>query len=424
MNFTRNITIFLILITSIFIFFTLEVYASSSFAWFETQITPESGEVKIKNLQNLFNDLWLYKWEIDWNYESIKNTLIEYQINNWLIISSTDWWAWYFWEKTMLSLDKNYGSKFYELAEKYLKSEEVKLWAKTFIVTAYYSPIPGQNKYSYDSYKKRSRTYEEEINLQWDWKNTASWLWVFSWLIAAPKNYEFWTKIKLDWIWIWNVQDRWWAIVNSWERWHEYDRIDLWMWYGDDWLDRAIKWWKREVKWEIVSNDALVTIEFDESPISKYNDLTIDAEKPIKEDVEKLQNLFTEIWLYNWDVDWNFENIKNVLVKFQIENWIIESSTSDDAWYFWKKTVIVLREKYWWEIFKKIDNIVAISLEKKLQLQKIRGLLLDFINKKTNWDQEKTEKFKLNLKRSIEVYITKSRDKIKKQQLLYLNSIF
>jgi hypothetical protein len=422
MNFKRNIKIFLIYIISIFIF-QLDVYASSSFDWYELQITPTSSEIKIEKLQKLFNDLWLYNWEIDWKYVSIEWNLINYQINKWLITNNNDWWAWYFWEKTMILLEEDYGDMFHELAKKYLKKDIPELWKRTFIVTAYYSPLPNQNVYSYDVYKKRNRTYEEEVKLQWEWKITASWLWVFSWLIAAPDNYSFWTKIKLDWIWVWNVQDRWWAIVNSWERWHEYDRIDVWMWYWEEWLQRAIKLWKREVNWEIVWDETLVSIEFDESPVSKYNDLTLDAENPIKEDVEKLQNLFTDVWLYDWEVDWNFENIKDILIEFQIENWIIESSISHEAWYFWKKTIAVLRERYWWEIFKKIEYNVAISLEKKQELTKIRDLLLDFINKKSNWNIKKAEKYKLNLKTSLDMYVIKVNDKIKKQQLLYLNSI-
>ncbi|MFC1797819.1 hypothetical protein ACFLY2_01240 [Patescibacteria group bacterium] len=35
-----------------------------------------------------------------------------------------------------------------------------------FVVTAYYSPLPDQEHYSYSVYTKRERTYEEEKRLQ------------------------------------------------------------------------------------------------------------------------------------------------------------------------------------------------------------------------------------------------------------------
>jgi hypothetical protein len=38
-----------------------------------------------------------------------------------------------------------------------------------------------------------------------------------------------------------------------------------------------------------------VNIEFDESPISKYLNLKVDAENPTEESVRRLQSLFTEI---------------------------------------------------------------------------------------------------------------------------------
>jgi hypothetical protein len=35
-----------------------------------------------------------------------------------------------------------------------------------FVVTAYYSPLPDQEHYSYNVYTKKERTYEEEKRLQ------------------------------------------------------------------------------------------------------------------------------------------------------------------------------------------------------------------------------------------------------------------
>lgn len=112
-----------------------------------------------------------------------------------------------------------------------------------FIVTAYYSPLPNQNYYL-------KGNYEDELKLNWMWIAWASWVWVYEWMLAAPKNYAFWTKIYLEWLWIWSVEDRGGAIVNSWVRWYEHDRIDVWMWYWEEWLRRALYWWKRKVAWK------------------------------------------------------------------------------------------------------------------------------------------------------------------------------
>ncbi len=116
---------------------------------------------------------------------------------------------------------------------------------KSFIVTAYYSPLPNQEYYL-------TWNYEEEIALNWWWIRWASWKEVFEWMLAAPKNYDFWTKIYLEWIWTWVVEDRGWAIVEAWERGYTEDRIDVWMWHWDEWLKKALSWWKRKVKWLII----------------------------------------------------------------------------------------------------------------------------------------------------------------------------
>ena len=109
-----------------------------------------------------------------------------------------------------------------------------------FVVTAYYSPLPDQEFYL-------TGNYNSEKRLNWEGISWASGKWVFSWMLAAPKNYKFWTKIFLEWLWVWEVSDRWWAIVNAWNRWYKSDRIDVWVWYGDEWLRRALYWGKRKI---------------------------------------------------------------------------------------------------------------------------------------------------------------------------------
>jgi len=417
MNLIKYIIIlYIILIT----FWTLEfeAFASSSF-WVNDlnfQLTPESKWDKVKKLQNIFTHFWIYNWNIDWNYKSIEKSLIDYQINSWLFTNPWDWWVWHYWKKTKNQLLLDFGNKLNLDESNYKLQDNFNTQEKYFIVTAYYSPIPGQKKYL-------KWSYEADIRLNWWWKITASWTWVFPWLLAWPRNYLFWTKIKLDWIWIWSIQDRWWAIVNAWVRWHEHDRIDVWMWYWDDWLQRALNWWKRKVKWQIIPNNSIVSVEFDISPISEYNKLTVNAEKPKKENVIKLQNLMTDIWLYNWKIDWKYNNIKNTLIKFQVDNNIIKSKKSYEAWYFWEKTLAVLRKKYWWWIFKVPKNIVYLSLQKKQKLQLTKSKLLNYIQKKSKWNKQIENKYKLLLKNNIEIYIKKISSKEKQEELKYLKNI-
>lgn len=411
--------ILLLVCTYIFWFFEFEAFALSSISLkdIETQITPESSSEKISKLQNLFFWLWLYNWEIDWVYKSIEKTLIDYQIKSWLISDPLDWWAWYFGKKTINQLIIDYWENFEKLAYEHLQLQKPKLWERIFIITAYYSPIEWQNKYLRWS-------FEADSKLNGWWKTTASWKWVFSWLLAAPKNYDFWTKIELEWIWVWSVEDRWWAIVNAWDYWHNYDRIDIWMWYWDDWLNRAIKWWKREVKWKILENNIDVSVEFDISPIEKYSDLVIDADNPEIENVVKLQELMTEIWLYNWEKNWNFDSIKDELISFQVENNIIDSINSSEAWFFWEKTITVMRKNYWWWwIFKTPQENVYLTLKKKQELEKIKFLLLEYIEKRSKWNIILENKYKLSLKNNIDKYITKISSKKTQQELLFLKDI-
>ena len=413
--------IFILIISFLNIFFTgLEVNASSSFSDLETKITFESNTTKIKKMQLALTDFWLYSWPIDWNYSSVKNSLLSYQKKTWLIKNNWDYWAGYFWVQTLKSLKEDFPNKFDEITKKYLQIEKPKTNIRYFYVTAYYSPLPWQKRYTTGS-------YAWDVKLNWNWKKTASGKKVFEWILAAPRNYKFWTKIEFEWLWVWVVEDRWWAIVNKWERWHDFDRIDIWMWYWDEWLERALKWWKRKVKWKIVPNTRPISIKFWRSVVSKYKWLKVDAENPKKENVLKLQKLFKEVWLYDWDINWIYNDIKKVLVNFQLKNKIILSEKSSHAWYFWPKTFAALRKKFWWDVFRKLNNKldedVALSKEIRTKLNNIHSKINRIIEKKYWKNTLRATIYRNRLRLVLETHAKKVNNKLKRKQLIYLKSL-
>ncbi len=387
----------------------------------ESQITPESSSEKIKKLQTLFKELKLYEGQIDWVYSSIEDSLISYQIKAWIVSHREDWWAGYFWRKTINALKQDYADEFEKSAKTHLKMVIPDVWKREFIVTAYYSPLPWQYRYI-------TWSYRGDIKLNWWWKVTASGKWVFPWLLAAPRNYPFWTRIYLEWIWVWSVEDRWWAIVNAWERWHESDRIDVWMGYWDEWLSRALKWWKRTVSWEILEYSEEVSMEFEKSPFYKTWEFKASPYSS-RNEIINLQTLFSQLELYSWEIDWNYESIKPNLIQFQIDNWIIASRNAEDAWWFWPKTVSFIREKYTkWIFVEKIRewNILEtfwLSLKDREKVEKLKDKLEKSLWEMASWDQEKLLKYKERIKIKLDRVIDKQEKGKNRDRLKYLNKI-
>lgn len=224
-----------------------------------------------------------------------------------------------------------------------------------FVVTAYYSPLPNQEHYL-------RWNYQDEIILNGNWIRWASWKDVFPWMFAWPKSYNFWTKIYLEWIWVWEIADRWWAIVSTstWEtRWYQYDRIDMWMWFWEEWLKRALAWWKRTVKWKILTDsNTAISLNLANFPSPDYVVRNL-VNKPYLEkntnpklaifdkyiwpesneaSIIELEKIFAEMWLYNWNIDWKYGSIKDSLINYQIKLWVIDLKNDNWAWYFWPKT--------------------------------------------------------------------------------------
>ncbi len=114
-------------------------------------------------------------------------------------------------------------------------------YTQTFIITAYYSPLLGQENYVTGS-------YEGDIYLNGNGTNGADGTPVFPGMVAAPKTYPFGLKIYIPGVGTTSVHDRGGAIVTAGNRGNSYDRLDIWMGHGDEGLRAALGWGKRTVE--------------------------------------------------------------------------------------------------------------------------------------------------------------------------------
>lgn len=250
-----------------------------------------------------------------------------------------------------------------------------------FVATAYYSPLPDQSRYT-------TGTYAWDIRLNGSWVITASGKWVFQWLLAGPKNYPFGTKIYFEWYGIWEIADRWGAIVNAWERGHSYDRIDIWMGYWDEWLERALKWWTRTIKWKIVVPSSQVSLKLWESPLWYFDTLRVHPNSWATE-VKQLQEIFTKADLYEGEIDGDYQSIRNELIEFQFKNTIISGYADEAAWYFGPKTIAVLRKKYSWDTPILVSEpIEAFAQYNHKHASKIYKTILEYWDLQVNPDSD------------------------------------
>ncbi len=249
-----------------------------------------------------------------------------------------------------------------------------------FIVTAYYSPLPDQKYYI-------TWNYESEKRLNGNGIAWASGKPVFSGMLAAPRKYWFGTKIQLDWLWIGAVEDRGWAIVPAWERWYGHDRIDVWVWYGDEWLRRAMYWGKRKIEWKVVSNVSATTLDYNSIPAPSWavpkttllywNKVQVFQEANTSTPealgifdlslwkwsdatyVTQLQDILRELWYYAEEISTGEYDTHTIdaVYNFQINNEIVTNESTPGAGSYGPKT----REK--------LSEIYDLFLQEKQELQ-------------------------------------------------------
>lgn len=200
---------------------------------------------------------------------------------------------------------------------------------RTFVVTAYYSPVSGQTFY----YKS---DYIQEKILNWEGIAGAWWKKVFNGMLAWPKTYEFGSVIYFPWFGIWQIEDRGWAIVHSGERWHNGDRIDIWMWRWEEWLVRALTFGKQTLSWYFCSVEKIkwknfkIWFDFDKIPLyTNFFDIALWVVKlwPERNDiwVSTLQKYLIKFWyLKEWKQTWFYgAETKDALCRYQVAKWIL-----------------------------------------------------------------------------------------------------
>ena len=244
-------------------------------------------------------------------------------------------------------------------------------WCKKHIfkVSAYYSAVYGQRFY-------HRWNFFSEIKLNGRWYKGASWKRVFNGMIAAWKKYKFWTKIYFPWLWVGQVEDRGSAIVNKWQRWEKYDRIDIWVGKWEKWLMRAMSFWKQIRIWYIcpATKKLKVWFHFNRFFIIKnffHRTLFSIWLNPWRKWpwVRALQDYLRKFGYLKHSSTGYFGRLtKKALIKFQKDHNIKTKYYG----YFWPKTRHIMKELVFGKNDKKnIFNKVKNEIKKKIERKKV-----------------------------------------------------
>ncbi|MBN1494713.1 peptidoglycan-binding protein [Candidatus Peregrinibacteria bacterium] len=217
-------------------------------------------------------------------------------------------------------------------------------YQQTFTISAYYSPLPGQTRYVTGS-------YEGDIRLNGNGVHSADGTQVYPGMIAAPSSYAFGTKMNIPGIGIVAVHDRGGAIVHAGQRGHAYDRLDVWMGYGDQGLSRALTWGKRTVNVTVYGIDPnikenvylegfSIAEKFVQNIIVKQKVFTQDLWYGVSGDrVGTLQDYLRELGYYQGKSDKYFgDEVYKALLAFQIDQGIVDSEQEFGAGFFGPQT--------------------------------------------------------------------------------------
>lgn len=215
---------------------------------------------------------------------------------------------------------------------------------QNFVISAYYSPVPGQARYA-------TGTYTGDIRLNGNGVHTADGTSVASMgggFVAAPPNFPFGTKMEIDGLGVFLVKDRGGAIKGN--------RLDVWMGYGDEGLMEALRWGKRTVSVKVYADGSDIKVQniikstFGElpsyqkvevaDPMEFSRELELDDEG---EDVARLQQFLKDELFFFGEVNGRFDqDTKSALEAFQKDTGLIDMPNFDEKGKFGDLTIAKL----------------------------------------------------------------------------------
>jgi len=249
-------------------------------------------------------------------------------------------------------------------------------YTQDFVISAYYSPIPGQARYATGS-------YSGDIRLNGNGVHTADGTAVANMtggFVAAPPTFPFGTKMDIVGLGMFTVHDRGGAIKGS--------RLDVWMGYGDEGLNSALIWGKRTVSVTVYMDSP--DIEDNNSIVSNYQDLpeyqkvTVDSplefdrelEKEDKgTDVARLQQFLKDKGYYRGKIDGVFSQLtEKSLIDFQKDVGILEDGSLLREGRFGSQTRLALQEAVLRGRDEYLENIPTRNLGRGAKGDEVRKL--------------------------------------------------
>lgn len=203
---------------------------------------------------------------------------------------------------------------------------EVEPFTQTFLISAYYSPLPEQSFYYRGS-------FEADKRLNGNGTHGADGTPVYPGMIAAPKTYAFGTKIKIPGFGVGVVHDRGGAIVVAGERNHKYDRLDIWMGAGEEGLWRALAWGKREVTGTVYPAEHELAENFTLPKPKQFFTFTANlARGDSGKEVERLQQELKTYGYFRAKISGEFDELtEKALLGFQLTRKIFNSADETGA---------------------------------------------------------------------------------------------
>lgn len=159
-----------------------------------------------------------------------------------------------------------------------------------------------------------------------------------------------------------------------------------------------------ETKWAILNNLPTYETKENTNVASNWVDMSI-FNRTVNvwystTDIKTVQTIIKDLWYYKWSISWDYNDVFESVIDYQVARWVIATRTSDWAWNFWPATRKQAKSDYenylswaWISVWSGTSNVttwndgqVTISKDKLMTREEIEAMEVENFMKDYNID--------------------------------------
>jgi hypothetical protein len=112
-----------------------------------------------------------------------------------------------------------------------------------------------------------------------------------------------------------------------------------------------------------------------------------------KSDVKAVQRIYDRLWYYDGKISWDFEDVEDAIIDYQLASWVLQSKHDDGAGWFWPKTRSQTEKDYDIYLASQWQEVRVVGNQKETVVKKVEKISRENLMTREEREAQEMEEF-------------------------------